>query len=285
MPLPSVQQRALQVLDLLRRRYPTPATHLVARNPWELLVATVLAAQCTDERVNKVTPHLFALWPDPAALACATQEALEEVIHSTGFYRNKAKNLLGAARRVTEVHGGEVPRTMDELVQLPGVARKTANVVLWGGFGVNEGIAVDTHVKRIVHRMGLTKETDPVAVERDLMRLYPREAWGDVNHMLVWFGRHVCDARKPLCEQCEMAGICAKVGVGKEDAPAAPRKGRKPGAVAAKSGRSGTRGRKTASTKDAGEDAAQEAASAGQAHETGTKPVRGRRGKSGGGDA
>lgn len=219
MSLPPIPQRALLVLDLLRVRYPNPETHLVACSPWELLVATVLAAQCTDERVNKVTPHLFARWPDPASLARATQEELEEVIRSTGFYHNKAKNLLGAARRVTEVHGGEVPRTMSELVQLPGVARKTANVVLWGGFGLNEGIAVDTHVKRIVHRIGLTEETDPVAVERDLMQLYPREAWGEVNHMLVWFGRHVCDARKPQCDRCEMSAFCARVGVADGGAP------------------------------------------------------------------
>lgn len=220
-------ERAARVLALLRIRYPEPETHLVAQSPWELLVATVLAAQCTDARVNKVTPELFRRWPTPADLATATQEALEEVIHSTGFYHNKAKNLLGAARRVTEVHGGEVPRTMAEMIALPGVARKTANVVLWGGYGINEGLAVDTHVKRIVFRLGLTGEVDPVAVERDLMKLFARQDWGDVNHMLVWFGRHVCDARKPLCHACEMADFCPRHGVeedGKAGNPRAPRR-------------------------------------------------------------
>lgn len=209
----TIRERALLVLDRLRLRYPHPETLLEARTPWELVVATVLAAQCTDERVNQVTPVLFARWPDPAALACASQEELEKVVYSTGFYRNKAKNLIGAARRVTEVHGGEVPQTLAELVQLPGVARKTANIVLWGGYGRNEGVAVDTHVKRIVYRLGLTKATDPVAVERDLIRLYLPETWGDLNHMLVWFGRHVCDARKPRCTQCEMNDICPRIGV------------------------------------------------------------------------
>lgn len=212
----SIQERAGLVLERLRIRYPEPETHLVACSPWELTVATVLAAQCTDARVNKVTPFLFARWPDPAALATAELKELEEVIHSTGFYHNKAKNLIGAAKHLMAVHGGEVPRTLAELILLPGVARKTANVVLWGGFGINEGIAVDTHVKRIVYRLGLTKETDPVPVERELMRLFAQKDWGDVNHMLVWFGRHVCDARKPLCHECEMAAFCPRVDVGKK---------------------------------------------------------------------
>lgn len=207
-------ERAARVLELLRLRYPTRETHLVARNAWELLVATVLAAQCTDARVNQVTPGLFRRWPGPAELAQATHEQVEEVIRSTGFYRNKAANLLGAARCVAGLHGGEVPRTMAELVQLPGVARKTANVVLWGAYGINEGIAVDTHVKRIAFRMGFTDATDPVRIERDLTALFPRDAWGDVNHMLVWFGRHVCDARAPRCKGCEMAEICPRHGVG-----------------------------------------------------------------------
>ncbi len=209
----SIQERSGLVLERLRIRYPEPETHLDACSPWELTVATVLAAQCTDARVNKVTPFLFARWPDPAALATADLKELEEVIHSTGFYHNKAKNLIGAAKHLMAVHGGQVPRTLAELILLPGVARKTANVVLWGGFGINEGIAVDTHVKRIVYRLGLTKETDPVPVERELMRLFAQKDWGDVNHMLVWFGRHVCDARKPLCHECEMAAFCPRVDV------------------------------------------------------------------------
>lgn len=205
------QQRAQAVLALLQARYPRPQTHLVADSPWQLLVATVLSAQCTDARVNMVTPHLFALWPDAATLAQAPLLEVEKVIHSTGFYHNKAKNIIAAAQRVTEVYKGELPRSLEALITLPGVARKTANVVLWGAFGINEGLAVDTHVKRICHRLGLTTNTSPEAVEQDLMRLFPREEWGQVNHRLVWFGRHVCDARKPLCHECEMREICPHV--------------------------------------------------------------------------
>ena len=203
--------RARKVLAALQARYPRPETHLNAHNAWELLVATVLAAQCTDARVNTITPELFRRWPGPAELARATQEELEEVIHSAGFYHSKAKNLLGAARRVRERFDGQVPRTLEHLVTLPGVARKTANVVLFGAFGINEGLAVDTHVKRISHRLGLTGQTDPVAVERDLMKLFPQKEWGDVNHRMVWFGRDVCHARKPRCEACEMADFCPRL--------------------------------------------------------------------------
>lgn len=202
------QEIADNVLQLLAERYPQPATHLIAEDAWELLVATVLAAQCTDARVNLVTPELFRRWPTPAALCTATQEELESVIRSTGFYHNKAANLLGAARRVVEEFGGEVPKTLAELITLPGVARKTANVVLWGAFGLNEGLAVDTHVGRIALRLGLTAHKDPVRAERDLMEIFPREEWGNVNHRLVWFGRHVCDARKPQCDDCEMGAFC-----------------------------------------------------------------------------
>lgn len=205
------------VLERLGARYPQPETHLDARNAWELTIATVLAAQCTDKRVNMVTPELFRRWPDPASLAEADVSEVEEVIRSTGFYRNKAKNIVAAARRVTNVYGGEVPRTMAELITLPGVARKTANVVLWGAYGINEGLAVDTHVGRIAYRLGLTKDSDPVKVERDLMALFPQKDWGNVNHRMVWFGRDVCDARKPACGVCEMAEICPKTGVGKAD--------------------------------------------------------------------
>ncbi|MDO5484427.1 MAG: endonuclease III [Desulfovibrionaceae bacterium] len=202
--------RAQRVLSALKARYPSPATHLVARNPWELLVATVLAAQCTDARVNTITPELFRRWPGPAELADAAQEELEEVIHAAGFYHNKAKNLLGAARRLRDHFNNTVPRSLAELITLPGVARKTANVVLFGAFGINEGLAVDTHVKRISHRLGLTCQTDPVAVERDLMRLFPQEEWGDVNHRMVWFGRDVCHARSPRCDDCEMRQFCPR---------------------------------------------------------------------------
>lgn len=173
-------------------------------------MATVLAAQCTDARVNTVTPELFRRWPGPAELALATQEELESVIRSTGFYHSKARNLLGAAQRVVSVYGGEVPPRLDELITLPGVARKTANVVLFGAFGINEGLAVDTHVKRISYRLGLTSHTDPVDIEQDLMRLFPRAEWGDVNHRMVWFGRDVCHARSPRCAECEMADFCPR---------------------------------------------------------------------------
>lgn len=209
----AVKARASAVLDRLKARYPHLETHLVAANPWQQLVATVLSAQCTDARVNQVTPVLFARWPGPAELAVAPLEELEAVIRSTGFYHNKALNLLGAARRVMEVYKGELPRTMEELVTLPGVARKTANVVLYTSFGINEGLAVDTHVKRIAYRLGLTCEQEPVRVERDLMELFPREEWGGVNHRLVWFGRQVCPARSPRCADCEMQDICPKIDV------------------------------------------------------------------------
>lgn len=205
--------RAMAVLARLKKRYPEPETMLDHRNPWELLVATVLAAQCTDARVNTITPELFRRWPDPAALAGAPQEELEDVIHAAGFYHSKAKNLIGAAKRVVEAYGGEVPHTLEELVTLPGVARKTANVVLWGGFGINEGLAVDTHVKRLSFRLGFTKNTEPVKIEQDLIKIFPREEWGDVNHRLVWFGRDVCDARRPACSECELYDLCPRKGV------------------------------------------------------------------------
>jgi endonuclease-3 len=182
-------------------------------NAWELLVATVLAAQCTDARVNTVTPALFARWPTPASLADAEITELEACIRPTGFYHSKAAHLLAAARKVRDDFGGEVPRTMRELTTLPGVARKTANVVLYGAFGLNVGLAVDTHVGRIAYRLGLASGRDPVRTEQELMALFPQEEWGNVNHRMVWFGRHVCRARGPLCGECEMEGFCPKVGI------------------------------------------------------------------------
>lgn len=204
---------AQRVLALLAERYPNPHTHLTYTNPWQLLVATVLAAQCTDERVNKVTPALFERWPGPAEMALAEQLEIEEYIRSTGFYHNKAKHLLAAAHRVERVFGGRVPDAMPDLLTLPGVARKTANVVLFGAYGINEGLAVDTHVGRIAFRLGLASGRDPVKTERELMEIFPREEWGNVNHRMVWFGRHVCRARSPLCGECEMASFCPKNGV------------------------------------------------------------------------
>lgn len=210
-----LKTKAAFVQEKLALRYPHPETHLEARGAWELTVATILAAQCTDERVNKVTPALFKRWPGPAQMASAEVAEVEEYIRSTGFFRNKAKNIVAAAGKIMSDYGGEVPGTMEELINLPGVARKTANVVLWGAFGRNEGIAVDTHVARITFRLGLTAHTDPVQIERDLVALFDQPEWGNVNHRLVWFGRHVCIARSPSCSSCELAVICEKNGVTK----------------------------------------------------------------------
>lgn len=207
------KQRAACVLSLLKKRYPTFETHLVANNPWELLIATILSAQCTDARVNQVTPILFTRWPDPSALALSMLEEVEQVIRTTGFYKSKAKHIIETAKRIMYNYNGVVPQTMDELITLPGVARKTANVVLWGGFGINVGIAVDTHVKRISYRLGLTANTDPSLVEKDLMNLFPQSEWGAINHRMVWFGRHVCKAKNPLCTCCEMNTFCPHNGI------------------------------------------------------------------------
>ena len=202
-----------RALKLLKERYPNPRTHLNASSPWQLLVATVLSAQCTDERVNMVTPALFARWPSAEDMARAEQTEIEVYIRSTGFYHNKAKNLLAAARRVRDVFAGRVPDRMPDILTLPGVARKTANVVLFGAYGINEGLAVDTHVGRIAFRLGLVEGRHPLKTERELMALFPREEWGDVNHRLVWFGRQVCRARAPLCPECEMNSFCEKNGL------------------------------------------------------------------------
>jgi endonuclease-3 len=204
---------AEKVLLLLKKRYPNPHTHLNAADPWQLLVATILAAQCTDARVNMVTPALFARWPTVRDMASADQAEIEHHIRSTGFFRNKAKNILAAARRVRDAFAGNVPNTMPDILSLPGVARKTANVVLFGAYGINEGLAVDTHVGRIAFRLGLSRSRNPLQVERDMMALFPREEWGDVNHRLVWFGRHVCRARAPVCRDCEMVLFCEKKGL------------------------------------------------------------------------
>jgi len=213
-----MQKRAEIVLKRLLDRYPDTKTTLNAASPWEILVATVLAAQCTDERVNTVTPELFRRWPDPQALAEARTEEVEPVIRSTGFYRNKARHLIQAARIVRDRHNGQVPASMEELLSLPGVARKTANIVLSGAFGVQEGIAVDTHVKRLANRMGLTRSDNPDQIERDLTPLFPRSEWGRINHLLVQFGRDVCRARGPRCSSCELADICPRIGVDAEQA-------------------------------------------------------------------
>lgn len=203
-------QRARHIQKALADRYLLSATMLEFGNPWELLVATILAAQCTDARVNTVTPELFRRWPGPEELAHAPREELEALIHPTGFFRNKAKNLLGCARALVEKYQGKMPMSIAELITLPGVARKTANVVLFGGFGINEGIAVDTHVRRISFRLGLTDSQDPVVIERDLMAIFPREEWGNLNLRMVAFGRDICRARSPACSLCEMESFCPK---------------------------------------------------------------------------
>lgn len=206
-------ERARIIHERLRTVYDPDTTALEWHNPWHLLVATVLAAQCTDERVNQVTPELFRRWPGPAELRHAEQAELEEVVHSTGFFRNKAKNLIAAANMVMDKYGGKLPRSMAEMIQLPGVARKTANIVLSTSLGVVEGIAVDTHVKRLSFRLGLTESDRPERIERDLMADFERSVWGEVNHLLVQHGRAVCQARTPKCSNCLLADICPRTGV------------------------------------------------------------------------
>lgn len=200
--------RMPEILRLLHAEYPDARCELDFSNPLELLVATILSAQCTDERVNQVTPTLFARYPDAKALAEADTAELESIIHSTGFYRNKAKNIQNAARRLVEVYDGQVPADMKELLTLAGVARKTANVVLGNAFGIAEGVVVDTHVKRLAQRLALSAEEAPEKIERDLMALAPREEWVDLAHLLIWHGRRVCFARKPNCPGCVIRHLC-----------------------------------------------------------------------------
>ena len=197
-----------KLIARLRRAYPQAECALVHEDPFQLLVATILSAQCTDARVNLVTPALFARYPVPEAMGKADPSELEQLIRSTGFYRNKAKSILGTSRRIVEAYGGRVPRTMEELLTLPGVARKTANVVLGAGFGVGVGIAVDTHVDRISHRLGLTRGKNPEQVERDLMKAVPRARWILFSHLLIHHGRQVCLARKPKCGACPVQDLC-----------------------------------------------------------------------------
>ncbi len=208
--------RAAQILAILRRAYPDAECALRHGSAWELLAATILSAQCTDQRVNMVTPGLFRKYPDAAAFARAKQEELEQDIRTTGFFRNKAKSLIGAARAIGERHGGAVPSTMDELLTLPGVARKTANCVLGAWFRSNEGVVVDTHVGRVALRLGLSPsardDKDAVRIEQDLMRVIPQESWTFVSHALIDHGRGTCAARNPACERCPLAPLCPSAG-------------------------------------------------------------------------
>ena len=199
---------ALDVHGRLTTLYPDAHCELAFETPLQLLVATILSAQCTDKRVNMVTPALFAAYPTAQALADAPIEHLEELVKTTGFFRMKAKNIQGMARALVERHGGEVPADMEALVALPGVGRKTANVVLGNAFSTNHGVVVDTHVGRLAMRLGLTRETDPVKVEEALMPLFPRESWTMLSHLLIFHGRRVCDARKPRCGECALAEVC-----------------------------------------------------------------------------
>jgi endonuclease-3 len=196
------------VIKRLKKAYPDARTELDHTNAWQLLVATILSAQSTDRGVNLVTPVLFERYPTPAALADANPDDVETIIKSTGFFRNKTKSIMGAAKAVAERFGGEVPHTMDELTSLPGVGRKTANVVLGNAFDINVGIVVDTHVLRLSKRLGLTANTDPIKVEQDLMAVVPRKTWALFSHLLIFHGRRVCFARKPACADCVLNDIC-----------------------------------------------------------------------------
>ena len=200
--------RASRILDLLERAHPEARCALSHRNAFELAVATILSAQCTDERVNQVTPRLFERYPDAGTLATAPLADVEEIIRSTGFFRAKARSITGFARGLVERHGGAVPRSMEALVPLPGIGRKTANVVLGHAFGVNEGIAVDTHVLRVTNRLGLAEGDDPLAVEAQLMALVPRDRWTRTTDLIIFHGRKVCDARRPACGVCPLFARC-----------------------------------------------------------------------------
>lgn len=205
--------RAARVYDLLAGEYPDAHCELNFVDPFQLAVATILSAQTTDERVNMVTPRLFERYPNAAALASALQEDVEEIIRSTGFFRNKAKNIIGFARGLMAEHGGEVPASMTALSALPGVGRKTANVILGNAFSINEGVVVDTHVKRLASLLGFTKEKTPEKVERDLTALFPSESWTLLSHLLIWHGRRVCIARRPRCGNCAVSHLCPSSSV------------------------------------------------------------------------
>lgn len=207
------QQRALEILDRLKRIYPEAPCTLNYETPVQLLVATILSAQCTDERVNQVTPALFRRFPDVPALANADLEELENLVRSTGFYRNKAKNIQAACRMLVKEFAGQVPKLMEQLLQLPGVARKTANVVLAHAYGIHVGVTVDTHVKRLSYRLGLTEHTDPIQIERDLMRLLPVQDWENWSIRLIYHGRAICKARNPACYSCILADLCPSANV------------------------------------------------------------------------
>ena len=214
-PKPGSPEQVQAIISELRRLYPDAKCSLNFSNPLELLIATQLSAQCTDERVNIVTEQLFQKYPSVENYATVRQEELEQDIKSTGFYRNKAKNVRGAAQRIITNYGGEVPRTIADLLTLPGVARKTANVVLGNAFGIVEGFVVDTHIGRLARRFGWTTHEDPVKVEQDLMGIVPQKDWLDLSHLMIYHGRAVCYARKPVCERCALADLCPSAFIAK----------------------------------------------------------------------
>jgi endonuclease-3 len=205
---PLAPERVQEILKRLDTTYPDVTCALRHHSAWELLVATILSAQCTDERVNKTTPELFRKYPDVQSFAALKPEQLEPDIRSTGFFRNKSKSVVGAARKIVSDFGGEVPSEMDQLLTLPGVARKTANVVLGTWFHKNEGLVVDTHVYRISRRLELTTNTDPGKIEQDLTRIIPRERWTSFSHQVIWHGRKLCMARSPKCVDCPLENLC-----------------------------------------------------------------------------
>lgn len=211
---PGAKLRAPEVLERARKEYEPPYCFLHYGSPFQLLIAVILSAQCTDDMVNRVTPDLFKRWPTPQALASASREEVERVIYRTGFFREKARRIQETSKRLVEAYGGEVPREMDDLLTLPGVARKTANVVQSYVYGQSEGICVDTHVARVSYRLGLTRETDPKKIESDLMRLVPPQAYEELPFYFILHGRRVCDAKKPDCGMCFLADLCPKRGVG-----------------------------------------------------------------------
>jgi endonuclease-3 len=203
-----VRPPSAEILSRLKELYPDARCALEHRNAYELLCATILSAQCTDARVNMVTPVLFSRYPTPFELARAEQADVEEIIKSTGFFRNKSRSLIGMAQAVVAEHGGEIPRTMEELRRLPGVGRKTANVVLGNAYNINEGVTVDTHVTRLSGLLGLSGENDPVKIEQELMRLFPQTDWALLSHLLIFHGRQICIARRPRCADCALARLC-----------------------------------------------------------------------------
>ncbi|MFO0904495.1 MAG: endonuclease III [Pirellulales bacterium] len=207
------KHRVAQIVQDLKRDYADAECALQHDSPFQLLIATILSAQCTDERVNLVTKQLFADYPDARALADVPLQTLEKAIQSTGFFRNKAKNIQGCCRQLVEKHDGQVPRDLESLVKLPGVGRKTANVVLGTAFGIPSGVVVDTHVTRLSRRLGLTRHQDAVKIEQDLMRLLPQDEWIMFSHRVIHHGRRVCKARKPVCEGCGLADVCPRIGV------------------------------------------------------------------------